>query len=229
MRLDQYTRFKNCHAGKEALVLLNGPSLNVVPLDHVHGITFGANQIYRTYTPVYYVNTGGKNFSEDFMINEIMALMDDDRVEAAFLNRLAAHVFRHSKAYTILSSDSYPDYPPEQSYGFSFDPLVTIGIKGSVLYPILQIAYYMGIKRVNLVGFDYNYEEGREHFYPEDDRFEKAPGPFYDHDNEKWQDTNDVILTACKEIFENDGREIVNWTPESHCKILRKEKPPWHD
>ena len=227
MRLPQYTVFENKHKGKEATVLLNGPSLNMVPLDHIHGLTFGSNQIYRTFIPTYYVNTGGQHFTEPSLITEILDVMDDDRCEAAFLNRLSIHVFRHTKAFSVLSTKYYPGYPQEAQYGFSMDPLVTIGIKGSVLYPILQIAYYMGFKRLNLVGFDYHYEEGKEHFYPEDPRLEQAPGPYYDNDSDKWRATNDVILAACDQIYKEDGREIVNITPESHCEVFRKENPPW--
>jgi hypothetical protein len=227
-RLDPYYVFKDKHVGKKCTVLLNGPSLNAVPLDWGFGITFGSNLIYKTYIPRYYVNIGQDHFQEDSLILDIMNVMDDDRCEAAFLNRLGIHVFRHTKAFSIISSAPYSACPPEQVYGFSFDPLVTVGVHGSVLYPILQIAYYMGFKTVRLVGFDYNYVPGAEHFYPHDGRLpDVAPGERYDFDSEKWREANRPVLTACKEIYEENGREIVNWTPESHCDIFRRENPPW--
>jgi hypothetical protein len=229
MRLNPYTVFWNKHEGQDGIVVLNGPSLKKVPLRELDPPTFGSNQIYKKFIPTYYVNTGGQHFNQESLVIELMNMMDDDRCQAAFINRLSIHVFRHSKAYSVLSTKYYPGYPKEAQYGFSMVPLATIGIKGSVLYPILQIAYYMGFKRLNLVGFDYHYEEGNEHFYPEDPRLERAPGPLYDYDSDKWREMNDVILTACREIYEEDGREIVNWTPESYCDIFRKEDPPWLD
>jgi len=50
---------------------------------------------------------------------------------------------------------------------------------------------------------------------------------YYDHDNEKWRAINDVILEACRDIYEEDGREIVNWTQDSMCDVFRREDPPW--
>jgi len=230
MRLKPYNWFYNRHKMDTAVVLLNGPSLGMVPLDWMSRyITFGGNKIYETYSPSYYVNNGSTHFSDSLSVEKIMVMMSREDHLASFLNRLAIQVFPHTKAYSIISSDAYPDYTPEQAYGFSFDPLVTIGVKGSVLYPMLQIIYYMGFKKVRLLGFDYNYVEGNPHFYPEDelDREDPPPGKYYDHDNEKWRAINDVILEACRDIYEEDGREIVNWTQDSMCDVFRREDPPW--
>jgi len=171
MRLKPYNWFYNRHKMDTAVVLLNGPSLGMVPLDWMSRyITFGGNKIYETYSPSYYVNNGSTHFSDSLSVEKIMVMMSREDHLASFLNRLAIQVFPHTKAYSIISSDAYPDYTPEQAYGFSFDPLVTIGVKGSVLYPMLQIIYYMGFKKVRLLGFDYNYVEGNPHFYPEDEQ-----------------------------------------------------------
>jgi hypothetical protein len=228
--LDLYTSLQNKHPGKTATVLLNGPSLGLVPLDHIDGITFGSNKIYETWIPTYYVNNGDMNFATPDAIIKIMAVMESDKCKAAFINRLASHVFRHEKMFSIMSSSVYNGEPANRSYGYSFDPLVMIGVRGSVLYPIIQIADYMGFKRLNLVGFDYHYnEDGNYHFYPDDDqdRADPPPGRFYE-DNDDWRATNDAILSSCKEIWEDRGKEIVNWTPSSRCEIFRMEEPPWH-
>ena len=230
MRLRPYTYWYERYKNQTAVVLLNGPSLGLVPLDWMNRYTvFGGNKIYETYVPDFYVNNGGTHFSHMESIEKIMKMMDEEHHQASFLNRLAIHMFPHTKTYSIMSSDAYPDYPPEQAYGFSFDPLVTIGTKGSVLFPILQIAYYMGFNKVHLLGFDYNYVEGNPHFYPEDDldREDPPPGKAYDNDSGKWREINDVVLQVCREVYEDDDREIINWTQDSMCEVFRKEDPPW--
>jgi len=185
--------------------------------------------IYNALIPNYYVNTGQDHFTEVSQIEEVMEMLDSPHCHAGFINRLSIHCFRHTKAFSILSSASYSGAEHEEAYGFSMDPLVTIGIMGSVLYPILQLAYYMGFIEVRLIGFDYNYEKGNEHFYPDDPRFtDISPGEKYDFDNEIWRRINDVIMEACNSIYEADGRRIVNWTPESYCTKFEKEDPPWH-
>lgn len=230
-RLSPYALFRNKHEGETANFILNGPSLNQVPLKEIETpeiTTFGGNLVYKSFIPTYYVNTGQDHFSEPSMIEEVLEVLDNPLCHAGFINRLVIHCFRHTKAYSVLSSASYPGHPVEAAYGFSMDPLVTLGVMGSVLYPMFQLAYYMGFKEVRLIGFDYNYEKGNEHFYPDDPRFtDISPGKKYDYDNELWRRINNVVMEACNSIYEADGRRIINWTPESYCSVFESETPPW--
>jgi len=227
-KLPHYSTFENKHEGKTGLIVVAGPSLNNVPLEALDDyITFAPNLIYKVFTPNYYVNIGSSHFKPKGLCDEILEMLDDPKVIAGFVNRLWIHELPHTKAYTIMSAAPYGSDDASEIFGFSFGPLVTCGVRVSVVYVILQIAYYMGFQKMCLVGLDHDYSGPTQHCYPEDDRQLVQPGEQYGFSTEKWLKQADHIFSFSREVYEADDREIVNWTPESKCKIFEMETPPW--
>lgn len=226
-KLPHHSTFKDKHKGETGVIVVAGPSLNNVPLEALEDyITFGPNLIYKVFVPNYYANIGATHFKESSLNEEIVDMLDNPKVIAGFINRLGIHEIPHTKAYSIISPGAYgADF--EEIFGFSFSPLVTVGVRVSIVYVILQIAYYMGFQKMALVGLDHDYSMKKQHCYPEDVRQLVKPGEQYDFSTKEWLRQADFIFDFAKQIYEQDGREIVNWTPESKCEVFEKETPPW--
>ena len=161
------------------------------------------------------------------MNTEILDVLDEPKAIAGFVNRMAMHEIPHTKLYGLATAAAYGAKDFEEIFGFSFNPLVTVGCRVSVVYVILQIAYYMGFQKMCLVGLDHDYSGPTQHCYPEDSRQPVEPGEQYGFDTKEWLKQADHIFSFANEIYEVNGREIVNWTPESKCKVFKMETPPW--
>ena len=151
-------RFKDTYKDGTCVIIGNGPSLKETPRKLLDDqITFGANKIY--------------------------ALWND---EPDIPEQLAGFVPDH---YTIIDEkmlihcgpflNLHPDYPPvkfvRKGYkvkgglpincvvkpGFSSDINIEVVMGGTVVYAMLQIAFYMGFRTALLVGVDHRYKIGR--------------------------------------------------------------------
>jgi hypothetical protein len=142
---------------------------------------------------------------------------------AAFVNRFWAHEFPYNKVYSILGGRAYG---LEQTAMFSLEPLHITGLGYSMVFVLLQIAYYMGFQTVLMVGLDHKYPTGpKKHFYTDDEfpQFETAPGPVYDHDPDKWQQGASLIFELANKVYDEDNRDIINLTEGSHCEAFQRE------
>jgi len=227
-KLPHHSTFKDKHKGETGVIVVAGPSLNNVPLEALDDyISFAPNLIYKVFTPNYYVNIGASHFKVASLNEEIVEMLENPKVIAGFINRLGIHEIPHTKAYSLASAGGYGSKDWGEIFGFSFAPLVTVGVRTTVVYVILQIAYYMGFQKMCLVGMDHDYSGPMQHCYPEDERQLVEPGEQYDFSTEEWLKQAELILDFTKGIYEVDGREIVNWTPESKLEVFRRETPPW--
>ena len=228
-RKPTYTQFHDKHNGETGIIIANGPSLRDVPIEFLMSVpSFGCNFVHRRadgFAPTYYANTGMNHLDTLEKRQAIYPAMDSPHCEAAFINRLVAHLFPFENIYGILSGRAYGLH---NSRKFSLDPLHIIGIGGSMLFGLFQIAYYMGFDRLYVVGLDHDYS-GDKHFYDESDvpYIEEVPGPHYQHDNKTWQAACDGVFTQCRIAFEMDNREIINMTPGSKCDVFKMEAPAW--
>lgn len=224
-----YSTFRDCHKGEEMVVLGNGPSLEKVPLEFMgRFLTFGCNRItmlYPRFCPTYYLGLGANHVNSAERRATIEPIFADDRLMAAFMNRLFYQEFDHGeythKLYSILGPRYY-GAEGEQIRQFSLNPLRYVGLGYSNVYPMLQIAYYMGIQTVYLVGLDHDYPDTpHKHFYDDGEgdarHFETAPGPYT---NDAWRFGVDRVFAHALEAYKADGRRIVNLTPETKCEVF---------
>ena len=94
-------------------------------------------------------------------------------------------------------------------------------------YASIQLAYYMGFKEVVLIGLDHNYAEKGIPNKVEvrtSERDESHFHPNYFPKGVKWQLPdllrNEVAYQMAKEAFIQDGRKILDATPEGKCPIF---------
>jgi len=150
--------FKDLHKGKRAFIVGNGPSLRISDLDRLKNeITFGCNKIYLAFDqtdwrPTYFVAIDSV-FIED-CAEEIKAIECKK-----FLGIEAFRIFGGAIDDTAYLKHIEPKYIGDKiKYEFSVD--IANGIYGgwTVIYTILQIAFYMGITEVYLLGVDFKYK-----------------------------------------------------------------------
>jgi hypothetical protein len=215
--------YKNIHQGKRCFIVANGPSLAKTNLDLLtNEYTFGMNRIYlyspkSTFRPSYYVAVNELVLEQFY--NEIIAL-----AMPKFLNWNQRKNFKqhhgeiiYLKPKNVLSDSFQTDLTKPMVFG------------ATVTFVTLQLAYYLGFKKVVLVGLDHDYaetgtpnkteirmyEEDKSHFHP--NYFPKGI---------KWQlpdlKRSELEYEVARNLFSEDNREIVDATIEGKCSIFPK-------
>jgi hypothetical protein len=172
-----------------------------------HYPTFGTNRVYLKFTPTYYV-----------AINPLV--IQQNSLEIA---RLSCPKFIRAG----MGIPSYSLYSNAHKGLFSFDPLTWVNEGWTVTYVCLQLAYYMGFTTVLLVGVDHRYQfDGK----PNEKRLFEGDDPnHFDPSYFKGQEWNNPDLARsakayarAREVYERDGRRIVNLTPGSDLDVFER-------
>lgn len=164
VRYSDLKRFKDIHKGQRAFIIGNGPSLNDMDLSPLKDeITFVSNSFYLMYDkidfqPTYY-NIEDPLPAEDNS-EEIQALSGTTKIFAHDLDYCLGdgkdtHYAFFDRYYAKFPSPSFPK--------FSKDAVQKVYWGGTVVYMSLQLAYYMGIREMYLIGIDLNYDIPKSH------------------------------------------------------------------
>jgi hypothetical protein len=152
---DQLGVFKNIHQGRRGFVIGNGPSLTAESLDLIRDeITFAANKIYlyfpeTAFRPNYYA-------AVDMIFLENFHHKIPNIEGTKFLPLSTAQWFEPSENIFLFQEIGSPKgqrFKPR----FSFD--IRQGIYGgyTVSFTMIQLAFYMGIRELYLIGMDHDY------------------------------------------------------------------------
>lgn len=153
----RWRSFEDLHAGETCFVIGNGPSLNPADLDRLSSFgcpTFGSNSIHKIYPktrwrPTYFV-------SEDRMI--LRQRFD------VLLKKQAPETTQFFPSYCLWEEDCHISgnalyFPLRLRYlepvWFSGEPWRAINGGFTVSFVLLQLAYYMGFKKIYLLGMDH--------------------------------------------------------------------------
>ena len=221
----------NCHAGKRAFILGNGPSLNKCDLSLLKNeITFGVNNVFLNYEkmgfyPTYYV-------VEDILVAEDRSVQINNYCGPSvkfFGNYLQYCIDSTSEIIWLNVRVNYSDYKGFPHFSKNAARMVWVG--GTVTYLCMQLAYYMGFQDVYLIGFDHSYQiptdttvqqytkeiismsDDPNHFIPE-----------YFGKGYRWHDPQvermEVAYRRAREFFEADNRKIFNATVGGHLEAF---------
>lgn len=214
--------YKNVHRGRRAFIIGMGPSLEISDLVKLKGeITFACNKIFLAFEqvewrPTYYsvldVLVAKNNASEISKLNLVK-----------FFSASCRKYFNEDEAIWLNDLASQNDKYGNRIYSFSED--LTSGVYGgfTVVYLQLQLAWYMGIKEIYLIGLDFNFDYGARqqsgekcehgdvlvsrgeinHFHPD-----------YRKKGETWTvpqlEKQSIAFRVAREFFEANGGKIYN-------------------
>ena len=221
---------KGKHGGQRCFIIGNGPSLKIEDLDKLKKeITFACNKIYLAFDqtawrPTYY---------------SILDVLVAENNRSAVNELKLCKIFREdvrpyfSDADDIIWLKSLKMPMVDGDYKGKFSTSVLEGVYGgwTVIYPQIQLAFFMGIREIYLIGVDFSFEvpksTGRtcrsgeilehqgetNHFHPE----YRKPG-------ETWTtpllDLQYIAFTAANRTFEKYGGCIYNASRKTALDIF---------
>lgn len=221
---------RNYHHNETCFVLGNGPSLKEVNNDILDRFpVFGTNGIYFKYTPTYYVT-----ISVEFYRNHISGI-NKLNCKRKLIGGQLSHAFPTFEGsilnceWNIYGKIGPITFPVPFRFSKRADRVVYLG--GSVLFVCLQIAYFMGFKRVILLGVDHNFGFSRSEVRYGGVRIHVA-GKDKIHFDPNYNPVGhsmhcDMIATErsfqlALDAYHKDGREIWNATPDTGLNVIPK-------
>ena len=230
-----YERFKNCHKGETCVIVCNGPSLRDVDDDFLAKYpTFATNLIvmHETFVPTYFVGLGVDHFDIPERQQAVWDMLDDPRLKNVFINRLWIQDFNHWKVHSVLSGTlyGYPNYEAQEdnnaTLAFSLDPLKFLSAFATTTYAEIQIAAYMGFKRILFVGLDHSYDVSDpmgQHFYEQGTESAYSPPAYPWETNEEYQLKAELAYRVAQQVCDSLGVALINITPDSALEVFKKE------
>jgi hypothetical protein len=219
---------KERHRGHRAFIIGNGPSLRTTDLGRLRGeITFAFNKIYLAFDqtdwrPTYYVAEDRLVLQQTY--REIGALRSFTKLFPAKAKEWVPRF--HDGIYFALAYEQFYPHLPR----FVCHALKGLYWGSTVVYSALQLACFMGIREIYLIGVDFSFsrptkaeKEGgttvytsegeRDHFHPE----YRKPG-------EKWYAPNlhfqEKAFEAARLAMERRGGSVVNATRGGELEVL---------
>ena len=230
--LERLNRLKDIHKGHRAFIIGSGPSLRVSDLDRLKDeITFACNKIYLAYDqtdwrPTYYSVIDTMVAKNNF--TEIEAIK-----ETKLFNKCVYPTFQDSKDI-IWINDLPPVYENDRRI-FKFSKDLSKGTYGgfTVLYSILQAAFWMGIREVYILGLDYSFSTPQSTMNeksPIGETLLKSEGELnhfhkdYRKPGEVWTyprlDYQYEAFQAAKKAFEEEGGIIYNASRQTKLDVF---------
>lgn len=143
-------KFKNIHEGEDCFIVGNGPSLNKMDLSLLNDYyTFGLNKIFLIFKRVdlrlrYYVS-----------VNKLVIEQSHKEIEKL---RCPAFLSYSNSDHQRRNQDNiYYLFTRGGTDGFQKSITENVYEGGTVTYVAMQLAFYMGFKKVYLIGVDHNF------------------------------------------------------------------------
>jgi hypothetical protein len=227
----QILSLKNAHQGKRAFLVGNGPSLNHCDLTKLENeITFGVNAIYlnkQNFHPRYYI-------VEDLAVaaDRYQEINEYDKPDFKFFgNYLDRYFLNQPKSLMMNVRMNYVDTNRSFFPNFSKNAAVRLWVGGTVSYLGMQLAYYMGINELYLIGFDHNYiipdsiiQDGVKFTSTENDPNHFDDGYF--GKGYSWHDPQvDRMERSYRKAmyyYEKDGRKIYNASVGGKLEVFER-------
>ncbi|MCL0090194.1 DUF115 domain-containing protein [Dehalococcoidia bacterium] len=217
--LHRLRKFKNKHLGNRCFVIGNGPSLNLMDLSPLcEEFTFGMNRIYMLFPKL--------GFHTTYFVSVNKLVIEQCAEDIADLPMPKFLSWRGmsepvDSANTIFLRSIY-------NVGFSPNPEKLVYESATVTNVALQLAYYMGFSDVILIGVDHSFTSKGECNTTVVSRGDDSNhfDPNYFGKGFRWQlpdlKTSELGYSIAREVFERDGRRILDATVDGKLKIFPK-------
>lgn len=223
-QVQRIRKFKNIHAGEDCFIIGNGPSLNKMDLERLNSYhTFGMNKIYLIFERV--------NLQLSYLVAVNSLVIEQSKDVYEKIDTPVFLSYKNSKNVIANKPNIYrlfTKYPEdERSWYFSSTLEKPIYEGCTVTFVTLQIAFYMGFRRVFLVGVDHNFvQKGKPHeqqIMKEEDVNHFDPNYFKGN---AWHladlEGSEVSYQLAKYAYYHDGREIFDATVDGKLQVFNK-------
>jgi hypothetical protein len=216
-------KFRDKHKGETCVIICNGPSIRATDMARISNYpTFCMNRSYLAFeewgfTPTYFVATARhvlEQFSED--IGKLLM--------PKFISYDQIHLYREFDNVFFIR------LPPRLNDYFSTDIHKSVSSGGTVTYATLQLAFFMGFKKVIIVGMDHRFSAQGKATKTEirRDEFDKDHfHPNYFPMGVKWElpdlVRSELAYQLAREHYEDNNREIIDCTSNGACTIFKKD------
>lgn len=212
--------FKDIHKGEDCFIIGNGPSLNKMDLSQLNKyFTFGLNKIYLIFKNV--------NLSLDYhvCVNPFVIQQSIDQFNSI---NIPLFVDYDASISTIDNHKNIYRLKSENSIGmFQGNIMRPINQGFTVTYVAMQIAYFMGFRRVFLIGMDHNFDQkGKPN---ETQKMEVDDVNHFDPDyfkGQKWQladlEGSELHYNVANFVFNRSGRKIINATLGGKLEVFER-------
>jgi len=224
-------KYKNTHNGKRAFIIGNGPSLKVNDVEKLKDeITFGANKIYLMYNetswrPTYYFVEDDLVFKQNY---ETIKKIDSSVKFFPTFTKKFNKPIENALYYRLNFKPHRADFPQ-----ISINPFSGFYWGSTVIYSMIQMAIYMGITEIYLLGIDFSFEipktaslncNNRQDLISEGEinHFHKD----YRKIGEQWNlpnlDIQKKVFQKVKNYCDQNNLKIYNLSRESNLDIIPK-------
>lgn len=218
---NQLLTFKDIHVGEDCFIIGNGPSLKNMNLNLLDGYnTFVLNKAHLL-KDLYDFRFSYHVCVDDIILEQIHEIIESGRLECpSFISHL------HLKS-PLKNEPHINRLYTDAAWSFYRDISLPICIGYTVTYVAMQIAYYMGFKRIFLIGVDHNWAIANEpnsinklenndinHFHPDYFKGQNWHSPD--------KDGNEASYALAKHFFHSDGRDIFDATINGKLNIFHK-------
>ncbi|MHA1380968.1 MAG: 6-hydroxymethylpterin diphosphokinase MptE-like protein [Candidatus Helarchaeota archaeon] len=224
-------KLKDKHNGERAFIIGSGPSINKMDLSHIKGeITFGHNAFFLIrekvgFMPTYYLIEDPLPAEDN--ADQINKLRGTTKI---FAHDLSCCLKKDNDTIYVFFERNYMDYRSNNFPKFSRDALRCVFWGGTVAYMSLQLAFYMGIKDVYLIGIDLNYNIPEE---AKKDQIITSDGPDVNHfhpdyfgKGKRWHDPKvnrmQRSFEKAAKVFKQNNRRVFNATLGGNLKNINQ-------
>jgi hypothetical protein len=218
---ERVLNMKNKHKGEDAWLIGNGPSVVYEDLEQLQNkVTFGFNRLHLSYVKT--------NFRPTYVVSGDNQMINDFGEEIVGKNNCTTFLASPERPSTmgdyiwLRQLSMFPSL-------FSLNPQTFVTAGGSSPFLAMQLAAYMGIKRIFLYGFDFNYKMDVTHEGSDSIKVVGEGNHFIDdyRSGRSWYPPSYRNIAHsfwnAKVYFESLGGEIINCTHNTKLNIFRKE------
>jgi hypothetical protein len=218
----QLTVLKDFHRGERCFIIGNGPSLRQTDLSKLRDeYTFGLNRIYLLFPEL--------GFPTTYLVTVNWLVLEQcaDEILALPTTRFFPWRFRRYIDPAKLSNTIFIQ-TDQSKHVFTRDARKLLWAGATVTNIAMQLAFFMGFKKVILVGVDHSFTtQGTPHqtvVSPGDDPNHFSPKYF--GKGFRWQlpdlETSEIAYQLARQAFEEEGREIVDATIGGKLTVFPK-------
>lgn len=206
-RNKNFIKYKNIHNGERCFIVATGPSLTIEDINTLnknHEYCFGINSCIKFFDktewrPEYYCIT------DHFVYNSLRSEYKKNYLNTVFYqnNYMSEPYFNAGNIESVVFEQTCYEYTQSQYYKrtknvvsmfrqkISLDPSKIIYNGNTVIYAAIQIAIYMGFKKIYLLGTDCNFTSK--------ERYSKI-ADYSSGVDVKGRETEDILISGYKEI-----------------------------